>query len=92
MTASCKARSPVPAFAVYVRVGQVTNEFLRTGIEIVGKNVAGGTLFDGRFFAWQQLGLQLVGNGFGDFALNGKNIGQIAIVGLRRDAHHCAHR
>jgi hypothetical protein len=39
-------------------------------------------LFDGFLFVRRKLGLQLVGNGLGDLALNGEDIGQIAIVGL----------
>ena len=35
------------------------------------------------FLVRRKLGLQLIGDGFGDLALDGKDIGQIAIVGLR---------
>src|SRR4029077_4750588 len=31
---------------------------------------------------WRELGLQLVGNGFGDLALNGKDVCQVTIVSL----------
>ena len=34
-------------------------------------------------FTWRKLRLQLVGNGLGDLALDGEDIRQIAIVGLR---------
>ena len=52
-------------------------------VEIEGGQVGGGRFFDRRFLVRRKPGLQLLGNGFGDLALNGKDIGQIPIVGLR---------
>ena len=55
---------------------------LGPGVEIEGGQVGGGRLFDRRFLVRRELGLQLIGDGFGNLALDGKHIGQITIVGL----------
>src|SRR6266481_4869864 len=51
-------------------------------VEIERGDVSCLWAFPGALFAWRKLCLQLVGNGLGDLALNGEDIGQIAIVGL----------
>src|SRR2546421_7769173 len=46
------------------------------------RQVSSGRLFDRFLLVRRKLRLQLVGNGLGDLALNGEDIGKIAIVGL----------
>src|SRR5207302_2165875 len=59
------------------------DERFRVVVKIVGRKIVSGRLLDGRFFAGRKFGLKMVGDGLCDFALNSKNIGQIAIIGLR---------
>ena len=61
----------------------VALDFQRSQIEVVRDEVFSRLRIDNRFLCGRELGLQLLGNGFGDLALDGKDIGQIAIVGLR---------
>src|SRR6266700_6525693 len=51
-------------------------------VEIERGDVACLWAFDGALFAWRKLCLQLIGNCPGNLALNGENIGKVAIVGL----------
>jgi hypothetical protein len=61
----------------------VKNEILRTAIEFKSSDICGWALLDRTFLGGRELRLQLVGDAFGDLALDGEDIGQIAIVGLR---------
>ena len=56
---------------------------LGPGVKVEGGQVGGGRFFDRRFLVRRKLGLQLIGDGFGNLALDGKDIGQIAIISLR---------
>ena len=52
-------------------------------VEIKRNHVRSRRLFDLALFIRRELRLQLIGDGFCDFALNRENISQIAIVSLR---------
>ena len=52
-------------------------------VEIERGDIGGRWLLDGPLFARREFRLELVGDSFCDFALNGENVGQIAIVSLR---------
>src|ERR1051325_8002804 len=52
-------------------------------VKVERGDVARRGTFDRVLFTWREFCLQLVRNGFGDLALNGEDISQIAIVGLR---------
>ncbi len=59
------------------------NELLATEIAIVGHNVCCRCLLDGGFLRRGKLGLKLIGDGFGNFALNGKDIVQRPMIIFR---------
>ena len=61
----------------------VENEIIRSAVELKCCYVRGRSLLDRVLLGRRKLGLQLVGDGFGDFALNGEDIRKIAIVSLR---------
>src|SRR4029453_11701780 len=59
------------------------NERFRPAIEIKSDDVRGRALLDRALLGGREPSLQLVGNSFGNLTLDGKDIGQIAVVGLR---------
>ena len=58
------------------------DRFRAADVKIVGCDVPGWLFFNRLLFRRQNLGLQLRGDGFGYFALDGEDIGQIAIISL----------
>src|SRR4029453_8896308 len=58
----------------------VVDEFFCSQVEIVGNEIRSGALTDYTLFLWRQFGLKLVGDFFGNLALDGENIGQVAII------------
>ena len=52
-------------------------------VKIEGCEIGGRRPFNRSLFTRRELGLKLGGNLFRDFALNGKNVGEVAIIGLR---------
>src|SRR5204862_6839389 len=52
-------------------------------VQIKRSDVGRRRLFNSTLLAWRKLGLELIGDGFCDFALNSENVGQSAIVSLR---------
>ena len=58
-------------------------EFFCLQVEIVGNQVRGRSLGDCTLFLWRQLGLKLIGDFLRNLALDGKDIGEIAIISLR---------
>ena len=55
---------------------------LGSAIEVEGGQVGSRRFFNRRFLVRRKPGLQLIGDGFGNLALNRKHIGQIAIISL----------
>src|ERR1700724_4439276 len=58
-------------------------QLLGLSIKPLSNRVGGGRLCDSCFLARRHPGLKLIGNRLSNLALNGKDVGQIAIVGLR---------
>src|SRR6266550_6282017 len=65
----------------------VKNEILRSAVEFKSSDVCGWALLDRTFLGGGELRLQLVGDAFGNVALDGEDVGQIAIIGLRPEVH-----
>ena len=63
----------------------VVNESFCSQVEIVGSHVRRGALVHCAFFGWRKFGLKLIGDFFGNLALDGKDIGQIAVILLGPD-------
>src|SRR6266496_3178991 len=64
------------------RVSDVVDEFFCSEVEIVGSEIRCRPLCHGRFLFWRQPGLKLVGDFFGNLALNAEDIGQVAVIFL----------
>ncbi len=60
-------------------------ELVRLEIKKIGLRIISRLDDDARLFFGRQFRLQLIGDGSGDVALNGEDIGEIAIVSLRPD-------
>src|SRR5437868_12043441 len=60
----------------------VVDEFFCSQEEVVGSQVRGGTLADRTLFLLRELGLKLVGDGFGHLTLNREDVGQSSVVGI----------
>ena len=56
------------------------DEFFCSEIEIVGSEVRSGALVDRSLFLWRKFRLKLVGDFFGNFALDGEDISQVAVL------------
>src|SRR5882762_6743024 len=63
--------------------GAAVDEFPASQIVGVSLDIIRGRLGDGLLFLRQQLDLQLLDNGMGDFVLDGKDVGEIAIETFR---------
>src|SRR4029453_16760318 len=61
----------------------VENEIIRSAVELKRRYVRGRSLLDRVLLRGRKLRLQLVGDFFGDLALNGEYIGQVTVVCLR---------
>src|SRR5437660_49167 len=61
------------------------HEIFAARVEIEGANVVGRLAFDGVLFAWREFGLQLVGDGLCDLALDGEYVREIAVINLPPD-------
>jgi hypothetical protein len=61
------------------------DEFFCSQVEIIGSQVFGRPLHDSRFVFRRELGLKLVGNFLGNLALDGEDIGQIAVIFFHPD-------
>ena|SRR2546421_9832287 len=55
----------------------------RLEVQVVGNHVSCRLLVHGRFFFRRESGLKLIGNSFGDLALDRENVGKVPVVGLR---------
>jgi hypothetical protein len=51
-------------------------------MKIVGDKIVGRSLFNGCHFAKRELCLKLIGNSFGNFALNREYVCEVTVVGL----------
>src|SRR3954452_1743890 len=60
-----------------------SEKILGVRVEVKRSDIHRRRLFNGAFLAWRKLRLELIGDGFCDLTLDGKNVGQIAIVSLR---------
>ena len=61
--------------------GEVSvDEFFGSEVKVVSSQVRSRTLADRTFFRWRELGLKLVGDFLGNLALNGEDIGQVAVI------------
>ena len=54
----------------------------RPAVKVESRQICRRRLLNGFLLVRRQLRLQLIGDGFGDFALDGEDISQVAIVGL----------
>src|SRR5436309_1233851 len=63
-------------------IAGISKELLRPQVKIVSSKICRRCLLNRGFFARRNFGLELVGDAFGDLALNGKHISQVAIIGL----------
>src|SRR5437870_7258966 len=52
-------------------------------VKIEGREISSGSLFERGLFRGREPGLKLVGDCLGNFALNGKNIRKLSVIGLR---------
>jgi hypothetical protein len=55
----------------------------RANVKIESREISSGSLLDRGLFRGREPGLQLVGDCLGNFALNGKNIRKLSVIGLR---------
>ena len=68
----------------YSRIkGDHSTKLFATQIPIVGEEIIGGRLLDRGFLSRREFGLKLIGNRFGDIALNGENIIERSIITFR---------
>ena len=69
----------------------LSQRLLAAEITIVGNKIGCRWLLDRCLFCWRELGLELVGDGFGNLALNGKDIVErpIVPVGPEMDVISC---
>src|SRR6266550_7915885 len=63
----------------------VVDEFFCSEVEIISGQVFGRSLLDGCFIFRRKFGLKLIGYSCGNLALDGKDIGQVAVVFLGPD-------
>ena len=66
-------------------VGDGKIQCLGVTIKVEGYQVDGWGLFDRRFLTGRKFGLECLGDGFGDLALNRKDVRQITVVSVRPD-------
>src|SRR5438045_1639987 len=55
---------------------------LRPSVKVERSEIGSWSLLDRRFFRRRKFGLQLISDRFRDFALDGEDVGEIAIIGL----------
>ena len=67
----------------HIESQRAESERFRASVKIEGNEIRGRSLFDRLLFRRRKLGLKLIGDGFGDLALNGKDVRKIAIISLR---------
>src|SRR6266498_123895 len=61
------------------------DEFFCSQVKIVGSEVRGRALAYCSLFLWRKFDLKLVGDFFSNLALDGKDIGQVAVILLSPD-------
>ena len=66
----------------FIKHGLLNQKF-RPAIKVESRQVSGGRLLNGFLLVRRELRLQLVGNGLGDFALDGEDVIKWTIVMLR---------
>src|SRR5947209_215323 len=66
-------------------VGDGKIQCLSVTIKVESYQVDRWGLLDYRFFTRRKFGLKCIGDGFGDLALNSKDVRQITIIGVRPD-------
>ncbi len=65
------------------RIGDISPESFGTLVKVERGKVSGGRLLDRRLFTRRNFGLELIGDRFGNLALNSKHVRQITIVVVR---------
>ena len=61
----------------------LAQQLLAPKVAIIRNKVGCGWLLDDRFLCWRKLCLELVGDGFGNLALDGKNVIERAMIIFR---------